>query len=273
VAGPTTTARGASEPAGTPRAPGAPRGSSGPGTGCAPRRRLPLRPRVLLGALAAAALAGGLIWLLYGSAWLRVERVRAEGTAVLGPDRLIAAAEVPLGTPLVSVDTDAIEARLRERLPRIDRVEVSRSWPSGITLDVTERKPVLALVRAGGYTEVDAGGVRFATVDRAPAGVPRLELMTSGSVSLRRFGTERLIEGAVRVRLDLPDGVSADLRTVVVRSYDHYVLELTRGRTVVWGSPEEAELKGPALTALLKAAPRARNFDVSAPTAPAVSET
>ncbi|MFI6283632.1 cell division protein FtsQ/DivIB [Streptomyces sp. NPDC051018] len=266
MAGPTTAERGAR------RLSRRDRGTSGPSPEGAPRGRPRLpRPRVLLLALAAALLAGGVIWALYGSSWLRVEEVRATGTDVLTPEQVLETAGVPMGSPLVSVDTDGIEARLRKRLPRIDSVDVSRSWPRGITLEVAERQPVLLLESGAKFVEVDAEGVRFATVDKAPRGVPLLKLNTAGSASIGRFDAGRLITEAVRVRGELPGGVAADTRTIAVRSYDYITLELTRGRTVVWGSPEGGEAKARALTALMKAAPKAGNFDVSAPTAPSVS--
>jgi cell division protein FtsQ len=67
--------------------------------------------------------------------------------------------------------------------------------------------------------------------------------------------------------------VAGDTETVRVTSYDSAVLELTRGRTVMWGSSEEGAVKARVLTALMKASPGAGHFDVSAPTAPAVSKS
>ncbi|MQS39576.1 cell division protein FtsQ/DivIB [Streptomyces katsurahamanus] len=266
MAGPTTAERGARRPSRRPK------GASGPpsgGPGARPTRLPGLR--VLLIGLAAAVLAAGVIWLLYGSDWLRVERVRVTGAEALTPRQVRAAAEVPMGAPVVSVDTDRIEARLRQRLPRIDSVEVSRSWPRGVTLEVTERRAVLILRKGSRFVEVDRDGVRFATVDEAPKDVSRLELTVDGAASLRRFPADRLVEEAVRVRGQLPAKVAADTRTVAVRSYDYIALELTGDRTVIWGSPEDGEAKARALTALMKGTPKARRFDVSAPTAPAAS--
>ncbi|WP_369379663.1 cell division protein FtsQ/DivIB [Streptomyces sp. cg36] len=248
---------------------GAQANKSGPS---GPRRlRLPARRRLVLVLAAAALLAGALVWVLYGSTWLRVERVRTTGTEVLTPAEVEAVAAVPVGSPLVSVDTGAIEARLLKKLPRIDSVEVSRSWPHGITLEVTERKPVLLLKKGAKFVEVDAGGVRFATVAKAPARVPLLELNPDNSPSLRRFPAETLLREAVRVAGGLPAPVARDTRLVRVTSFDAVSLELSRGRTVLWGSDEDGELKARTLVALMKAAPRARYFDVSAPTAPAAS--
>lgn len=220
-------------------------------------------------------LGAGSVWLLYGSKWLRVERVSVSGTRVLTPAQVLEAADVPVGAPLISVETDAIEARLRRKLPRIDVVEVDRSWPRGISLKVAERTPVLIVQKDGKFVEVDKEGVRFATVSVAPKGVPALELTVSRSssaaASLRRFGEARLMREAVRVADALPDAVARGTQVVKVRSYDDISLVLSGGTTVAWGSGEKGAAKARTLTALMKASPDARYFDVSVPTAPASS--
>ncbi|MGD1217936.1 MULTISPECIES: cell division protein FtsQ/DivIB [Streptomyces] len=229
-------------------------------------------PRRLIVVLASVVLTGAAsVWVLYGSQWLRVDRVTVSGTQVLTADQVRKAADVPVGSPLISVETDAIAARLRRELPRIDSIDVVRSWPNGIGLKVTERTPVLIIEKGTKYVEVDAKGVRFATVSDAPRGVPALELKVSRSAGLRRFGTDRLVREAVRAAGDLPAAVARDTSTVKVRSFDSIRLELKGGRTVDWGSGEKGRAKARALTALMKAAPGARHFDVSVPTAPASS--
>ncbi|MFI2199504.1 cell division protein FtsQ/DivIB [Streptomyces sp. NPDC020192] len=262
MAGPTTAERGKRQ-----------QESSGP----PPARRF-RRPRlrtIVILAVLLALLGAGSVWALYGSTWLRVEHVSVSGTQVLTPAEVRDAAAVPVGAPMISVDTDGIEARLRRKLPRIDTVDVVRSWPHGIGLKVTERTPVLLVRNGRNFIEVDSEGVRFATVSQAPKGVPVLELSVSrtgsAAASLRRFGTDRLVREAVGVAGDLPAAVARDTRTVQVRSYDDISLELGGGRTVAWGSGESGRVKARTLTALMKAAPGARHFDVSVPTAPASS--
>lgn len=262
MAGPTTAQRGAKQQKDTPDRP--PRT---PGQG----RRMSRRTLLIVVAAAALLLGSGAVWALYGSSWLRAEEVRVTGVDVLTPAEVETAAEVPMGAPLISVDTDAVAARLRQKLPRIDSVDVVRSWPHGIGLKVTERQPVLLVKKGAKFIEVDAEGVRFATVDKAPGRVPLLELTPDRSASLRRFGSDRLVREAVRVARDLPDEVARDTRVVRVTSYDAVALALTGDRTVIWGSGEEGVVKAKVLTALMKAAPKAGHFDVSAPTAPAVS--
>lgn len=237
------------------------------------RLRLPRRRTLLVTAVAVALLGSGVTWLLYGSSWLRVERVNVSGTAALTPEEVRRAASVPLGEPLAAVDTDATERRLRERLPRIAEVDVSRSWPHTIAVRVTERRPEALVEKSGKFVEVDEEGVLFATVPQAVKGVPLLEVEADRSPSSRHFGAARLRREAVGVLAQLPETVRADTLTVRVRSYDSITLGLTRGRTVAWGSSERGAAKAKTLTALMKAVPDAERYDVQAPTAPAVSHS
>ncbi|HEX5566867.1 MAG TPA: FtsQ-type POTRA domain-containing protein [Streptomyces sp.] len=281
----TTTARGTG-----PRRPGT---DSGP----SPAVRWPRSPgdrgrRRLLLALALApalVLGGGALWALYGSQWLRVERVTVSGERVLTQRQVLDVAAVPVGDPLVSVDLDAVERRLLAGLPRIDAVDVVRSWPHGIELRITERKPVVVMVRDArngeggqggqggedrrdrGYVEVDDEGVRFGTTAERPGDVPLLTVELADSPSRHRFGAERMRREAVEVASALPGAVRRDTRSIRVRSYDSITLELTDGRTVVWGSGEDSAAKAASLALLMKAAEGAERFDVSVPTAPAAS--
>ncbi|MEV7285756.1 FtsQ-type POTRA domain-containing protein [Streptomyces sp. NPDC093252] len=247
--------------------------SSGPPP---PRRPRALRLRtIIILTVALALVTGGGVWVLYGSQWARVERVSVTGARDLTPEQITEAADVPLGAPLISVDTDAVAARLRGKLPRIDTVDVVRAWPHGISLKVTERTAVLLIENDGKFTEVDDEGVRFATVSKAPKGVPLLELTVarsgSAAASARRFGEGRLMREAVRVTDSVPAAVARTTRLVKVRSYDDISLELADRRTIAWGSAEQGAAKARTLTALMKAEPDARHFDVSVPTAPAAS--
>ncbi|WP_314172744.1 cell division protein FtsQ/DivIB [Streptomyces winkii] len=233
-------------------------------------RRARLRALLVLFALA-LALTGFGAWALYGSNWVLVERVSVSGTQVLTEKQVRDAARIPVGTPLLSVDRSAAERRLKSALPRLDEVRVVRAWPHGIGIEVSERKPELAMRHEEKFVEVDVEGVRFDVVPEQPKGVPLLVMEVQRSAGLRHFGKERLRREAVRVVTALPDSVARDTRTVRLRSYDSITLELTGGRTVLWGSGEQGIAKAESLTALMKASKGARHFDVSVPSAPASS--
>lgn len=237
------------------------------------RLRLPGR-RVLIAVLLAAAVLGGFAaWALYGSNWLRVEQVAVSGTDVLDADEVLDAARISEDVPMATVDTDAVEARLAAELPRIDSVDVDRVWPHRVEVTVTERRPAVLLRKGESFVEVDDEGVRFATVRTPPAKVPIVEMQVADSPSLDRFGRQRLRESAVRVAGALSESVRRDTRTILVRSYDSVTLELTGGRTVLWGSAERGAAKTKALAAVMKAERDARYFDVSVPSAPAASSS
>ncbi|WP_171171728.1 FtsQ-type POTRA domain-containing protein [Streptomyces sp. I05A-00742] len=287
MAGPTTARRGERKPK-----PKSPSGSSRPPKGSkkkpAARQkagaagartglgrllpRLSRRTRLVVRVVAAVLLGAGIGWVLYGSSWLRATHVEVDGVEVLTADEVREAADAPLGEPLISVDTDAIGERLRKRLPRIESVDVERDWPHGVSVEVTERQPRAILEKGGKFIEIDGMGVRFATVDRPPRKVPRLVMEAPADApGTRRFGRARLEREGVRVSASLPPDVRRDTLVIRVRSYDAITVELTGGRTVVWGSGERGEAKARSLTALMKAARGANHFDVSAPGAPAAS--
>jgi len=273
VAGRTTTAErgGPGGPGPDPGPPQAARWTRRPRpAGDRGRRRL-----LLVLALAPALVLGGCaLWVLYGSPWLRVESVTVGGERVLTERRVLAAADVPVGDPLVSVDPEEVERRLLARLPRIDSVDAVRSWPHGIELKVVERRPVVVVAegaRGRGYAEVDDEGVRFGTVAERPGDVPLLTVDLADSPSRHRFGAGRMRREAVKVAAALPEGVRRDTRTIRVRSYDSITLELTGGRTVVWGSSEDSPAKARSLALVMKAADGAERYDVSVPSAPAAS--
>jgi cell division protein FtsQ len=235
------------------------------------RVRLPRLRALLIVFALGLALSGFGAWALYGSNWLLVERISVTGNKVLAKRQVRDAARIPVGTPLPSVDTAAAQRRLKAGLPRLGNVRVVRAWPHGIGIDVTERKPELVMKEAGKFIEVDVEGVRFDVVPEQPKGVPLLVMEVQRSAGLRHFGKERLRREAVRAATSLPETVARDTRTVRVRSYDSITLELTGGRTVLWGSGEQGSAKAKSLTALMKAAKDAEHFDVSVPSAPASS--
>lgn len=240
-----------------------------------PRPRRPRGPRaLLLLALLLAALLGFGGWALYGSPWLRVEQTSVswrDGPRQLSERQILAAAEVPVGSPMASLDKGAVRERLLDALPRVASVEVVRDWPHGVSLKVTEREAELVIRSAGGYTEVDRSGVPFAEVARPDPGVPLLEMGLGQSGSRLRFGEDRVLAGAVTVAVALPDAVRREVGAIRVTSYDAVTLELSGNRTVFWGSPEDSAAKADSLTLLLKAAEGATHFDVSVPSAPAAS--
>jgi len=220
-------------------------------------RRRPWR-RALLVVLAAST-AVLLAWAVGWSTWLGVDDVEVVG--VTGPEaaavgRLV---EVPVGTPLARVDTEAVGARVRERVT-VAEVSVRRSWPRTLTVEVVPRSAALVVRNPQGRLEVvDAEGVTFGAVRAAPKGVP---VVTA-------TGAEGTTKQALLSSLALLDALPSELadRVSGIRVSSANLITFTLGsRTVVWGGGEDSERKVAILTALLRT--KGKVIDVSAPDTP-----
>jgi cell division protein FtsQ len=136
---------------------------------------------------------------------------------------------------------------------------VQRHWPSTVTVTVTERRPLLAILQPSGYTLVDAQGVAFETRSQVPAGVLRTDADPSNAPLLADLGV---------VAAAMPDGLRAKVDRLKATSNGDVTLVMSSGTTVHWGDAEESPLKAQIIAALLTKKPRA--IDVSAPHNPAL---
>jgi cell division protein FtsQ len=232
----------------------------GPGLRHQLEQRRSLRRRLLGGALVAVVLVvlAALVWLLAASPVLAAKRVTVVGQRELSVQQVQDAAAVPLGVPLIRQDLDAIAARTAT-LPQVASATVQRHWPSTITVTVTERRPLVAILQPDGYALVDAQGVAFETRPRVPAGVLTADADPSNAPLLVDLGT---------VAAALPEGLRAKVARVKATADGDVTLVLSAGTTVHWGEAAESPLKAQIVTALLKKKPR--SIDVSAPHNPAV---
>ncbi|BCJ45440.1 cell division protein FtsQ [Actinoplanes ianthinogenes] len=218
------------------------------------QRRLRAALPWLIGA-GALLVAGGLAWLIYGTAVLGVKTVDVVGAQTLDPEQVRAAAAVPADRPLARVDPDEVEARVRGLAP-VDRVTVTRSWPSTLRIEVVERVAVAAVPGQGGFTLIDDDGVAFRTVAEAPAGLPLARLATPGPADANT-ASALIVLGA------LSDDLREQLVAIAVPTPVAIRLELSKGRVVVWGDDTQSDQKSKVATALIKR--KGTEFDVSAP--------
>ena len=220
-------------------------------------RRRPWRRALLV--VLAAALAGLLVWVVGWSTWLGVDDVEVTGATGAEARAVASLVDVPVGTPLARVDTDAVGARVRERIT-VAEVSVRRSWPGTLTVEVVPRSAALVVRNPQGRLEVvDAEGVTFATVRTAPKGVP--VVTATGAEGTTR---EALLSSLALLQA-LPDDMAASVSGIRLSSAN--LITFTLGsRTVVWGGGEDSTRKVAILTALLRT--KAKVIDVSAPDTP-----
>jgi cell division protein FtsQ len=222
------------------------------------RRRL--RPgrglwRPALFALAAAVVIGAGAWILYGTSLLAVRQIEVSGSTIAGPEAVLAAAGVVEGTPLLRVDTDDVAHRVGT-LPSVAQVDVRRSWPDTLVITVTERAAVAVVAQPGGFAVLDATGVVFNQTPSPPPGAVLIRVAAPGP-------EDRATVAALRVVSALTPQLRAVVGAVVADSPMAIVLELTDGRTIIWGDAESSDVKARVASALLD---RAENtIDVSVP--------
>lgn len=223
------------------------------------RRRRSRRTRLIVAGVIVllvvlAAVAG---WLVGFSSLFTAEQVQVRGQRELTERQVQEAVAVPTGVPLARLDLDAI-ARRATALPQVAAATVTRDWPHTVTVTVTERRPLLAVLQPDGYALVDEQGVAFQTRPTVPPGV------------LQAYAdpTDRsLLNQLAAVVSALPDGLRGDVDRIGASSADEIVLTLDGGATVRWGDASESVLKGHVVEALVTE--RTTAIDVSAPHNPA----
>ncbi|WP_051392835.1 cell division protein FtsQ/DivIB [Glycomyces arizonensis] len=209
--------------------------------------------------VAVAVLAFVLLW---ATPLLAVKDVRVAGTSVLDPAEVASAADDYLDQSILRADLDAIAAEVAS-LPPVKSVEVSRSWPTAIRIEVTEREPYLA-VPSGGETflMVDSEGVVFDEVAEIPASTWNAELDSPGPEDLATAETIAVLQA-------LPSDLADEVEHVATPSPAAVTLYLEDGRTLTWGDGSKNDEK--ALVALRLLESGYEHVDVSAPDAPSVS--
>ncbi|GAA3529510.1 hypothetical protein AFL01nite_01110 [Aeromicrobium flavum] len=218
------------------------------------------RRRWRIAAVAAAVvlvLAGA--WAVWFSSLFEIRGVDVTGTEHLPAERVVRVADVPLGTPLLRLDTETTAEALRE-LPPVESVRIDRDFPHTVRISVTERSAVAWVDRSGTPWAVDPSGVVYRPLNRKPSHLPLLDVDADD---------RRVVAATARVAADIADGDRAllgDTNTITAETRDSIELALTKGRTVVWGSAEDARAKLAVLGPLLQI--KASGYDVSAPERP-----
>jgi cell division protein FtsQ len=197
-----------------------------------------------LAAVAGVVVLGLVAVVVYATPLLGVRGVEVRGNAVVSAEQVRAAAAVPEGEPLASLDLAAVGRRVGT-LVAVRQVRVTRAWPSTVVITVVERTAVAALPAADKTLQlIDASGVVFETVPSRPDGLALLVLATPGPDDP---GTR----AGLSVLSALTDPLRAALVRLVVAAPARISLELSGGRTVVWGDASGNADKATVATALL----------------------
>lgn len=220
----------------------------------------------LAGGMAVLAVAGGLAWVLLGSSLFDARLVQVVGTRELPADVVRTVAAVPLGTPMLRLDTNAIATRVAA-LPRVAGVQVRCDLDGTVLVEVTERAPVAVVRRGSGVHLIDATGTDYATVPAKPPGLPELQVPKVGP-------RNPTTAAALTVLNALPGWLRVQVRSVAATSPTDVVLHLDNGRggtsrEVRWGDAGQGDRKVAVLGPLLTQP--GKIYDVSSPALPTIA--
>ncbi|MEO6996617.1 MAG: FtsQ-type POTRA domain-containing protein [Terracoccus sp.] len=221
------------------------------------------RPRVIASVAVALLLLVGLVaWLGWFSPVFTADTVVVQGASKAQSAQVRRVAAVPLGGPVLRVDTDAVTGRLQADREWADIV-VERSLPHTVTITVRPRSAALAVRTSAGTVEVvDGDGFVIRSVDAPPKGVP---LVTAGTTVVTSAGVTAALQALSALDPTLRKTVSG----VTVSAADQVKFTLTvKGarKTVVWGGPGDAATKARLVTIL--AGQPGSTVDVSVPSSP-----
>jgi cell division protein FtsQ len=218
-------------------------------------RRARRRARIAALAVAPVAVAAGVAF----SPLLDVDTVRVSGNARITAAAIRAAAKVGTGTPLATLDTAAVHRRVA-RLRGVKSVTVARAWPSGLTIRVVERVPVVAARRPGRFDLYDIDGVLVDTVPVAPANAPVLTVPGEP--------TAAVVTATVALLRALPESLRKHVRDLSADATGSLAFRLSDRSQVLWGDAERTPEKAHALELLVRQ--HAKRYDVRIPDRPAV---
>jgi cell division protein FtsQ len=214
--------------------------------------------------IAVVGIVVALLGYLFGwSSFLEVRTISVTGienARTLTEKKVIRASGVRVGDKLARINSGTVARALRE-LPEVAKVAVNRKPLHAVEIAITARSIDLAIGNGkGSFLLADATGTTFATVKRAPKGVP----VVTGDIRYLRDGME--------IYEALPKKLRTRVEKIALPSRGSITLTLRGGLSILWGSTAEESAKLTVLKALL-AAPenkRARFIDIATPLTPTV---
>ena len=195
-----------------------------------PRRTWPY----WLAALVVLIIVGSGAYVVYRTSVFGLQQL--EVTAASGDlsgdvaDEVKAAADIPDGTPLVSIDLDAARQRVLG-VPEVATALIARHWPNAVVITVTQRIPVAVTKANGQLWLLDRTGDPYLKVAAAdvPTGLLTIQLATPGT-------KDASTAAALAVAAELKSTVKPLVSSVSARSPYDVELLLTDGRTVIWAA-------------------------------------
>ena len=225
------------------------------------RRRQIWRARLsVLGIIVLVLVLAGIAWF---SPLLALEKVTVKGSELVDHDKVSdSVLDAQSGTPLPRVSTGDVEKAVLNDFPRAKEAAVHYSGPRSLSIEITDRDPVLAITTKEGFELYDADAVHLGTVDTAPKSLTVLK-DSAGTPD------KSTVTAVIRFMAELRPQLRKDLASIDAKDANNLVGRIDTGEDkakVVFGDATSASLK--MRTALQLAADGRTEVDVSVPSVP-----
>ncbi|MFC5830812.1 cell division protein FtsQ/DivIB [Nonomuraea insulae] len=216
-----------------------------------------MKARTAFLVLLTAGVVGTAAWLVFFSPVLGVRSIEIVGNLTVPSERIKQQAGVADLHPLATVNLADVESRVMG-IRQLATARVDRVWPGTLKIEVVEREPVAAVQAGEKVAIVDGQGVVIELKSAAPPMLPLLKVD-------RPTAGDPVMMAALKVIQAVPSEVAGRVKQVHAGTAEGVTLELSDGRTVIWGGPDRPEEKGRILSSLLKRERTATLYDVSSP--------
>jgi len=122
-----------------------------------------------------ALVFGAALYLVFNLPQLRVSQAQITGVQILPLAEVNSVLNVA-GRPIFLLTPEDLETRLRLHYPELISVQVAVTLPNIVSVNITERRPVIRWEQGGGYTWISEDGVAFRPRGEASGLIPVVAL-------------------------------------------------------------------------------------------------
>ena len=208
-------------------------------------------------------------WAILRSPLLAVHDVEVLGSSHVTEADVQRATGLGAGTAMIDVRPGAV-ARKLEALPWVATASVSRSWPTDVTITLTERRPLAQIGHGRSWALVDASGRVIERRTARAAGLPVLADLNAGAAGSHVARSASLLAAVS----DMPRSLRADVAQFGYTSKGAVALTLAGDGVVTLGRPDGLPAKFASLTTMLDHLGTLHSgctLDVSVPEAPTLT--
>ncbi|MBK0330513.1 FtsQ-type POTRA domain-containing protein [Brachybacterium sp. MASK1Z-5] len=194
---------------------------------------------------------------------LRVHEVTVSGAGYVDASAITDAAAPQEDHSMLLVRSGAVEKEV-EKVPGVKTAQVSKKWPSTLSVEVTERTPLATLKDSDGSTHIlDADGVEL------PEAAGKDKELVPLTIGGKGGDTDAISGSMLSVLAALPDSMRSTVTGITASSTNDVTLTVKSDsgtKTIVWGNAQDSELKAKVATTLLTQP--GTEIDVTSPVAP-----